>query len=169
MAEEELNPSINKLKEIFEHLIVLIEKTDEDYTLPDSFNDFAKDNNIKVDGHKDWYELVYKTIWSSNSNSFWGVNIKPKFVIPISLQNQKERNALIDEIQILKGIKKVHEKILKDNIEVSGFWSGLAVLIYACILGIAIPSILFPYHLNTFNDRAIKQLLLGCFSAYTTF
>lgn len=181
LTAEELNPYITKLHEIFEHLTTLIKETDDDYTIPNNFNDFAKDYCIQIDEHKDWYDLVYRTLWNAipakpSSNSLWGFHNLDALAINPSLLNSvspvtsqiyrdriKERNGLEDEVQILNGMKEEQEKILSDYGNISGLWSGLAVLIYACIVGIAIPSMLLPYPLNTFDDVATKQLLLILF------
>ena len=180
LTEDELSPYITKLREISKHLTTLIEKIDENYTLPNSFDNFAKDNDIKIDDRKDWYELVYRIIWDAipddaSSNPLLGFNFKPmlstnslmrslsKVPMQIHRDRVKERNKLEDEVQIITGIKKEHEKILRSYGNVSGLWSGLAVLIYACVVGIVIPSTLLPYPLEIYNDVATKQFLLALF------
>jgi hypothetical protein len=180
LTEDELKPYIEKLYKIFKHLMKLIEETANDYALPSNFDDFVKNKGIKIDEKKNWYELVYRTIWNALpeatlSNPLWGVNLKPLIsnsalinsVSPVTSQiyrdRVKERDKLEDEIQILTGMKEEQEKILRDYGKVSGLWGGLAVLIYACIVGITIPSTLLPYPLNTFDDVATKQHLLALF------
>jgi len=178
LTEDELGPYITKLREIYEHLTTLIEKIDENYTLPNSFDNFAKDNDIKIDDRKDWYELVYRIIWDVIPDDAYSsplLGFKPmlstnslmrslsKVPMQIHRDRVKERNKLEDEVQIITGIKKEHEKILRSYGNVSGLWSGLAVLIYACVVGIVIPSTLLPYPLEIYNDVATKQFLLALF------
>lgn len=180
LTVEELGPYIIKLHEIFEHVTTLIEQTEENYSIPNNFDDFAKDNAIKVDEHKDWYDLVYRTLWDAipakpSSNPFWGVNLQPmlsttslmKSVSPVTAQIHqdriKERNSLENEVQILAGMKEEQLKILSSYGNISGLWGGLAVLIYACISGIVIPSLLLPYPLETYDDVATRKLLLTLF------
>jgi len=180
LTEDELKPYIEKLSAICENLVDMIARTGEDYTLPNNFDDFAKDNGIKVDERKDWYEIVYQIILNNlpkqPSPSFFGrMNLFPSIEVPVfpklgsSVTAQihhdriKERNNLENEVRILAGIKKEQGKILKDYSKVSGLWEGLAVLIYACVAGIAIPSTLLPYQLNTYDDTATKHLLLILF------
>lgn len=180
LTTEELEPYITKLQKLFEQITTLIEETDENYSIPNNFDDFARDIAFKAVDNKDWYELVYEIIYDtisaeSSSNPLWGLNLNTtlstrslmrsvsKVPIQIYRDRIKERNNLQDEVQILTGIKEEQEKILKDYGKVSGLWGGLAVLIYACIVGIAIPSMLLPYPVNTYDDIATKQLLLALF------
>lgn len=180
LTEEDLKPYTRKLFQIFEDLTSLIEKTDDEYVLPNTFDEFAKDSRIKVSEYYYWYEIVYWVIMNiepkqPSLTSIATINLSASIPDPSMFktansnsvqmyQDQiKERNSLQGEVQIISGMKKEQEKILKDYGKVSGLWSGLAVLIYACIVGIVIPSILLPYPLETYDDINIKIFLLTLF------
>jgi hypothetical protein len=72
-------------------------------------------------------------------------SINPVIVSPVNSQiyrdNEKERNKLQDNLHVLKIQKEEQEKVLNDYGRPRGLWGGLAVLIYACIVGIAYPSV----------------------------
>ncbi|MFB5284535.1 hypothetical protein [Peribacillus sp. Hz7] len=54
-------------------------------------------------------------------------------------------------------------KILNDYGKPKWVWTGLFVLIYACIVGIIYPSTLLPYPKDIYDDVLTKWFLLGLF------
>lgn len=181
LSVENVQPYILSLQEIFDHTMSLIHDTSNKQSLPIDFDTFIKDNNLKINENKEWYEIVYKMIRNSlitkskPSNTIFGMNLNsalqpiapPSYFrmtpVVVTRDRIKERNNLEDEVQILSGFKEEQLEILKDYGQVSGLWSGLAVLIYACIVGIAIPSILTLYPLEIYDNLGTKKILLGLF------
>lgn len=175
-----IEPYISKLREIFKHIKTIFNNADNDYILPNNFNDFIKDNKVNIDDYKDWYEIVYEIILDiipkkETSTNIFGLDFDYMIARPPNLSSSamtssiinrdriNEKNNLKDEIQILSGLKDEQMKILRDYGKISGLWSGLLVLIYACIVGIVIPSLLLPYPLGVYDDLATRKLLLKLF------
>lgn len=63
--EVELKPYVEDLYKIYDDSITMIENTDYSYSLPSNFDNFIKDNDIKIDKRKDWYEIVYTIIYNN--------------------------------------------------------------------------------------------------------
>ena len=97
--------------------------------------------------------------------------IDPKIISPhVSVYNAqiyrdriKNRDQLRSEVEFLTIRKNEQQKILDDYKKTSGLWSGLAVLVYACIVGIAYPSLLLPYPEGIYDDKKTKWLLIALF------
>jgi hypothetical protein len=187
LTEDELKPYIEMLLTIYNHVIDMIDNTDDDYSLPRSFDDFVKDNEVSLNDNKDWYELVYNTIYKefqrdlqrqASSNPLLGFHPLIRVPDPAiynfrSISNAKwygdkikERNILKDELQILTVMKEEQKKTLSNYGQISGIWSGLAVLAYSSIAGIVIPILLLPYPLNTYDDAVTRKVLLVLFFSH---
>lgn len=180
--EVELKPYVEDLYKIYDDSITMIENTDYSYCLPSNFDNFIKDNDIKIDKRKDWYEIVYTIIYNNllsepPTNPIFGMQhyfkmpkvpvYKPSNIANVKWYNEKakERNSLKDEVNILSSMKKEQEKLLNKYGGVSGLWSGLLILAYSTIVGIVMPISLLPYPLDKYNDiRTRKVLLLLFFS-----
>lgn len=78
-------------------------------------------------------------------------------------EKKRDRNRLKDELTVLRIQKEDQKKILLDYGKPKGLWWGLAVLFYACLVGIAYPSTLLPYPVAFYDDESTKLLLLGLF------
>lgn len=190
LNKEQLEPYIEILSNIYSHMLEMIENTDEDYSLPRSFDDFVKDNQIILNDSKDWYELVYNTIYrewqrelqrQASSNPLLGFYSLTELTASSTYNFRnignakwygdkvKERNILKDEIQILKGIKEEQLKILSNYAHISGLWSGLAILTYSTIASIIIPIRLLPYPIGKYDDLATRKLLLFLFISQLIF
>lgn len=180
LTEEDLKPYVEDLYEIYDDLMTMIENTDYSYDLPRAFDDFIKDNDIKIDNRKDWYEIVYTIIYDNlpsepQTNPIFGMQhyftmpkvpvYKPPNIANIKWYNEKvkERNSLRNEVSILAGMEKEQEKILDKYGNVSGLWSGLLVLAYSTITGIVIPILLLPYPLDKYDDIKTRKVLLLLF------
>ena len=171
-----IDSTVTRVLEIYEFIINEIESTDEGYLLPDDFYEFTRDNDIEIHEDKRWHVLIYDLILSQipqqpssfpfhniiNSVSDIG-NFKPI----LSTQEYKAKvskvKLLEDDIKVLKALRSAEVDMLEGYGKISGLWGGLAVLIYACIAGMIIPSFLLPYPLNYFDDSATRIALLILF------
>ncbi|WP_077305726.1 hypothetical protein [Terribacillus halophilus] len=175
LSLEKVRPYIDELLSIGDYIIKLI---DESKTFPEEFDDFLKENNIKIDRRRDWHKLVYQTIWAEipkTSDNPFGINFPPPSINaellfrsnPVNQQIYRDKikqlNNLENELTILKLRREEQTKILNDYGKPTGLWGGLWVLIYACIVGIAYPSTLLPYPQNTYNDGITKWFLISLF------
>lgn len=180
LTSDELEPYIKRLNDIFDNLDKMIESTSSNYRLPADFDTFIKDNNLKVENYKDWYEIVYDIIYNNIPDD---PPIDPKFglmpsfrirKIPVTtLPNVnhinwyrdkiKERDTLSDDIYFLSRMKCDHKKLLDEYGNISGLWSGLLILIYSSIVGIIVPILLLPYPLGKYDDISTKKVLLLLF------
>lgn len=184
LTQEELSPYIESLIAIYDKILDEINKTDIDYSLPRNFDDFVKDNNIKIDNNKKWHEIAYDIIYKEHQRNLRKqISSNPllgNYSIPFApdlinlnmptytsstwyLDQVKARNSLRNEILILQGMKKEQENSLNKYSRISGLWSGLAVLAYSSIVSIIIPITLLPYPVGKYDDLATRKLLLLLF------
>lgn len=177
LTVEEIEWIVKKIQKIFNEIMKLIEN-DTISSLPSEFKTFKENKNMTIEKYESWYEEVYTIIYreklktiSSNylllrnnySMLHSVINTPSKELLRIKHERFKEKNYLQDEIQILNGLKKELTKILKSYSARKELKYGFIVFIYNSIVGIVIPSMLLPYPLNTYDDVATKQLLLGLF------
>jgi hypothetical protein len=167
---------VTRILEIYKFIINEIESTDEGYLLPDDFYEFTRDNDVEINDDKRWHVLIYDLILSQipqqpsnfpfhdiiNSVSDIG-NFKPIISSQEYKANVSKVKALEDDIKVLKALRSAENDMLNGYGKISGLWGGLAVLIYACIVGMIIPSFLLPYPLNYFDDSATRMTLLILF------
>lgn len=171
-----IDSTLVRVKEIFEFIFRKIQLTDDDYLLPTDFNEFTRDNEIKINEYRDWHELIYDSILSHISkqkssfpyydmvSSFPNIgNFKSILSSQEYESNVRKMINLEDDIKVLEALRNAEEDMLKGYGKISGLWSGLAILIYACIVGIIIPSFLLPYPLNYYDDYATRMTLLILF------
>ena len=184
LTADELKPHIDKLKSIYKNLKEAIDDVEDAYVLPKECSMFAKDTNIKINDKKHWHEKVYqlikKTIFEAPrhniiggiSQSFPRVNtyeVPSYFKTQAYIDRFKDRNRLGDEVEILSGIKNELSKQFNEYGDIQGLWTGLAVLIYACMAGIIFPGMLliFPtqmaFILNISSDLIANSILVYLF------
>lgn len=176
LEKDVLESTIVKIAEISKFLLTKSMGVGENYELPEEFNDFIRSNCIKIENNRSWYELIYDLIYkytSKQSSNNWRIDIlnTPPSLLKIktitSSQEYRSKvnkiNELEDDIKVLNALRNIEEDMLKGYGEVSGLWSGLLVLIYACIVGIIGPSFLLPYPMEYYDDVATKTLLLILF------
>jgi hypothetical protein len=171
-----IDSTVARMAEIFEFVLKKIEDTDDNYALPSEFNEFLRDNAIKIDEDRSWHEHIYNLILRhipSKQSSFLNMdilssvsdisNFKP--ILSSQEYNVKVRKVknLEDDIKVLNALRDAEEDMLKGYGKISGLWGGLAVLIYACIAGIIIPSFLLPYPIGNYDDSATRMTLLVLF------
>lgn len=162
LSKEELKPHFNEFIEIIREVLDLIDQHDGD--LSNDFNDLLVNNkSISKSDKIHWYELIYETIYDSFDNSPFGSMNRINMINPKIKENKDLRNSLKDEIHILELQRDEQIKILKDYSSPKGLWGGIGVLVYACAVGIAYPSILLPYNPGVYNDFLTKWVLLGWF------
>lgn len=171
---EQLKPCVELYKSIFNETRSL---TRQFRSLPSDFDDFKKRLTIELSHSEklDWYELAYDFIYESlpkrkPSNSLLpDISTLTHFhnrVRPVNhyYHNQvKIKEQLEKELVVLKLQKAEQDKILTEYGKPNGVWSGLIVLIYSSIVGIAYPVTLLPYPMNTYNDSLTKTVLITLF------
>lgn len=171
-----IDSTVTRILEIYTFIINEIESTDEGYLLPDDFYEFIRDNDIEINKDNRWHMLIYDLILNQiprqpSSFPFHDIinsvsdinNFKPILSTQEYKANVSKVKALEDDIKVLKALRSAEDDILKVYGKISGLWGGLAVLIYACIVGIIIPSFLLPYPLNYYDDSATRMTLLILF------
>lgn len=181
LTEEQLQPYIHKLREIYNHLFQLITDTNVKYVIYKDFNEFLKKNDIKVEFKKEWMELVYNMLYElipkkTESKLPFGMPELNTNMVDTTLFKRyntattivtrdrlNEKKQLKDDVKLLSEMRNVQNKTLNTYGNITGLWSGLSVLIYACIAGIIIPSLLLPYPLNKYDDMATREVLLALF------
>lgn len=171
---KQLEPYVELYNTIFNEIQSL---TKQVRPLPSDFDDFKKRLSIELSREEklDWYELAYNFIYESlpkrKSNSSFFPDIPPlanfhNSVRPVNhyYHNQvKIKEQLEKELVVLKLQKAEQDKILTEYGKPNGIWSGLIVLIYSSVVGIAYPVTLLPYPLNTYNDSLTKIFLIILF------
>lgn len=177
LTVKELEPYVETFYEIKEEVLSFISNY-KSHTVPSDFNELIRGSSeLKKPNRKDWYELIYDVMYDQlpeESNHPFGFNLpsfkpinSPPVMNVVSQQKyrdkENERDKLQDELHILDMQKEEQIKILNDYGKPKGLWSGLAVLIYACIVGIGYPSTLLPYPMNYYNDMLTKWFLLILF------
>ncbi|MFC5734325.1 hypothetical protein [Cytobacillus gottheilii] len=177
LTKEEIEPYFNQIKEMIDELEHKLISSENTYN---SFKEFHKDNEeLKYPNRKDWYEKIFKVIDDSlrqqSINGVFGIGVSlPKYdsldVDFASLTPNhnygyyvKEHEKIEDEIKVLELQKKAQQDLLNNFGKPAWIWSGIAVLIYASIVGIVYPSVLLPYPLDTYNDSLTKWFLLSLF------
>lgn len=168
--------TICRIEKIYEFIIDKINSTDDIYSLPSDFNDFTRDNGIKISEDRSWYELIYDLVLShipqqqssfpyfNLINSVSGFNnFKPILSTQEYEANVRKVKALEDDIMVLKALRSAEDDMINGYGKISGLWGGLAALIYACVVGIIIPIFLLPYPSNYYDDSATRIVLLILF------
>ena len=171
-----IDSTLDRVIDIFKFILQRIESIDDTYTLPSDFNEFTRDNEIEIDEDRSWHELIYDLILrkppqqqSSFSHFSIGSSVSDfnNFKPILSNQYYKTRvskmKALENEIKVLRALKSAEYDMLNQYGKISGLWGGLAVLIYACIVGIIIPSFLLPYPLNYYDNSKTRMTILLLF------
>ncbi|MGE7876178.1 hypothetical protein [Peribacillus muralis] len=168
LSKEELEPYYKQLKEMSNELYELHSSTDDYYEEFSVFKKFFTE--YKYPDRMDWYERIFKVIDEMEQPEATGPFANFKY-IPLTTptintdykDTQKERNRLIDDIRVLELQQEEQLKILNDYGKPEWVWSGLFVLVYACIVGIVYPSTLLPYPKDKYDDVLTKWFLLGLF------
>jgi len=169
LTQEELEPYFKQMKEIVNEIFELNNSTDKYY---EKFNEFMKDfTDFKYPDRMNWYEKVFdaiNAIVEESQGPFAHIKFKP-LVNPNYdphmeyKDTKKERERLKSVIRSLELQKEEQMKILNDYGKPKWVWTGLFVLIYACIVGIIYPSTLLPYPKDIYDDVLTKWFLLGLF------
>ncbi|WP_148206864.1 hypothetical protein [Natranaerobius thermophilus] len=173
-----IESTIDRILEISQFIKDKIKSTDDNYVLPTDFNEFIRDNKIKIDEDRDrsWYELIYDIILRHIPQKQPGIlNVdvlssisdigyfKPILSSQEYNANVRKVKQLEEDIKVLEALMNAEQDMLMGYGKISGLWGGLAVLIYACIVGIIIPSFLLPYPIGYYDDSAIRILLIALF------
>lgn len=147
---EQLEPYIEKYHLIFNEILMHMKEFE---LIPSDFDDFKKQLTTELSQKEklDWYELAYDFIYESlpkkKSNNPFHIDISSLTTVqnkvrPINhyYHNQiKIKEQLEKELVVLELQKIEQNKILMEYGKPSGVWSGLIVLIYSGIVGIAYP------------------------------
>lgn len=181
---KELKPVVDELTRIDRALKQMFEAQGIRYSndLPDEFGNFAIIAPEDLEGRRSWYELLYREYkYELPKRPKIGSPGFPKipdmeFVPPPSLYNikaqseeqvyqqkKRDRDTYKNEISYLKRQKIEQKKILEDFGKPHGMWGGLAVLVYASIVGIGYPVTLLPYPKETYDDEDTRLLILLLF------
>lgn len=183
-STEELSSVVDEITSIDSALKKLFEDRGIRYSddLPDELDNFKTLAPEALEGRKSWYELLYdaykyKLPKRPKSRS---PGLSPladiEFIPPPSFHNiqtqseaqayqqkKRDRDTYKNEISYLKQQMLEQQKILEDFGKPHGMWSGLAVLVYASIVGIGYPITLLPYPKETYNDEGTRYLILLLF------
>jgi hypothetical protein len=173
-SEEELNPFFKDMEDIIEDLYRLFDRLEE---IEDDFGDFFIKNKhlLRNVEKKEFYEIAYEGMidWVNSEHSeintlgLAGISIKTFPLIPVVnleyKEKEREQTRLMDDIRVLGLQIDEQRKILDDYGKPQWVWGGLAVLVYACFVGIVYPSMLLPYPENIYNDDLTKKFLLILF------
>ncbi|CAM4102815.1 hypothetical protein [Mesobacillus thioparans] len=171
LTKEQLEPHFEQLKRIVKEMFEIMKKLDA----IDTFTNFKeKANGFNYPEREEWYKRVFDAIndeiSKSQSNGIFGhlhnfAPINPNAFTPNTdyKDKKRERDRLDDEIRILELQKNAQLELLDNYGKPVWIWSGIAVLIYASIVGIIYPSTLLPYPADRYNDNLTKWFLLGLF------
>lgn len=170
LSKEQLEPYYKQVKEMSNELLELHGSTDDYY---EEFSVFMKFfTEYKYPDRMDWYERIFEVIdemaQPEATGPFAGFKLRPLTPPNINTDykdTKKERDRLIDDIRVLDLQLEDNLKIYNDYGKPKWVWSGLFVLIYACIVGIIYPSTLLPYPKDMYDDVLTKWFLLGLFSS----
>ncbi|UYY98646.1 hypothetical protein OJ967_25385 [Peribacillus frigoritolerans] len=175
LSKDQLEPYYEQLKEMYAELMELHGSTKAYY---EKFSEFKKVfTDYKYPDHMEWYERIFEVIDDMAQPEAQGPFSHMKFkAIPHTLtpntdykDTKKERDRLNDELRILDLQLEDIMKIYNDYGKPKWVWSGLMVLVYACIVGIVYPSTLLPYPKNVYDDVLTKWFLLGLFFSQLLF
>lgn len=174
LSINQLEPFVKKFRSIYKELFALMKGSN---TLPRDFNDFRK--SLKAELSKpdilDYYDLAYDNIFDSLSKDTSSSNIHFPQLGFLSIQGKvrtdsyyyheqvKIKEQLESELVILNLQQKEQEKILSDFGKPVGVWSGLFVIIYSGIVGIACPVTLLPYPAQQYDDSRVRVFLIALF------
>lgn len=165
LTKEEVEPYYKQVKEIASEIAELHNSTEEYYGKFSEFTKVFKD--FKYPDRMNWYEKVFKVMddmaQPESPYFFGGITYRPPNINTDYKDTQKELDRLIDDIRVLELQLGEQMKILNDYGKPKWVWSGLFVLIYACIVGIVYPSTLMPYPEKVYDDNLTKWFLLGLF------
>lgn len=171
---EQLEPYVKEYNSIFKEILSHMK---EFSSLPSDFDNFKRGLTIELSQPQklDWYELAYGFIYESlpkrkSDNSFlpdistltnFHNTVRPVnhyYNDQVKIKEQLEKELIVLELQ-----KTEQNKVLVEYGKPHGVWSGLIVLIYSGIVGIAYPVTLLPYPLNKYNDSLTKVVLIVLF------
>lgn len=118
--------TLARVAEIFKFILMRIESTDDSYSLPSEFNEFTRDNEIKISEDRSWHELIYDLVLSHTpqqqssfpySNLISSVSDRGNFKPILSTQEYKANvskvKALEDDIKVLKALRSAEDDMLK--------------------------------------------------------
>jgi hypothetical protein len=169
LSKEQLEPYHKQVKEMSDELMELHGSTEDYY---EKFSEFKKVfTDYKYADHMEWYERIFEVIDDMLEpepqgpfSRFKLAPITPTFNTDYK-ETKKERDRLIDDIRVLNLQLEDNLKIYNDYGKPKWVWSGLLVLVYACIVGIVYPSTLLPYpeEEKIYDDVLTKWFLLGLF------
>ena len=168
LTKDEVEPYYKQLQGMASEILSFINKSDDCF---EKFNEFKQAyNDFRYPERIDWYEKIFKQIKEINDPEpqfpFGSLKFKPISHVPPNTDykdTRKERDRLIDDIRVLELQQEEQLKILNDYGKPKWVWSGLFVLVYACIVGIVYPSTLLPYPKDKYDDVLTKWFLLGLF------
>lgn len=179
LTAEKLEPFIKLFNSVKDEVIKIINEYDKD-TISKDFDDIINGkSDLNIPDKKYWYELVYDEIYESlpreqplNSFSLPQFMHNPtynqKHITPVIEQQRyremvKDCEKLSNDLIILSAQQKEQQELLSYYGTPHCMWSGLGVLMYACIVGIVFPSLLLPYPIEYYNNTTIRWILLGLF------
>ncbi|MGE7687331.1 hypothetical protein [Peribacillus simplex] len=168
LTEEQLEPYYKQVKEMASELMELHGSTDDYYEEFSVFKKFFTD--YKYPNRMNWYERIFKVIddmaQPEAQGIFGHINLGTAISIPTNTDykdTKKERDRLTDDIRVLELQLEEQFRILDYYGKPKWVWSGLLVLVYACLVGIVYPSTLLPYTEKVHDDVLTKWFLLGLF------
>ncbi|QOS88746.1 hypothetical protein [Peribacillus sp. JNUCC41] len=170
LSKEQLEPYYKQVKEMSNELLELHRSTDDYYEEFSVFKKFFTE--YKYPDRMDWYERIFEVIdemaQPEATGPFAGFKLRPLSPPNINTDykdTKKERDRLIDDIRVLDLQLEDNLKIYNDYGKPKWVWSGLLILVYACIVGIVYPSTLLPYpeEEKIYDDVLTKWFLLGLF------
>ena len=113
-----IDSALARVAEIYEFIVKKIQSTDDSYSLPSDFNEFTRDNEIKISEDRSWHELIYDLVLSHipqqqssfpYSNLISSVsdfnNFKPILSSQEYKANVSKVKALEDDIKVLKALR----------------------------------------------------------------
>ncbi|WP_427088526.1 hypothetical protein [Peribacillus simplex] len=168
LTKEQLKTYYKQVKEMASELMELHRSTDDYYEEFSVFKKFFTD--YKYPNRMNWYERIFKVIddmaQPEAQGIFGRINLGAAISIPTNTDykdTKKERDRLTDDIRVLELQLEEQFRILDYYGKPKWVWSGLLVLVYACLVGIVYPSTLLPYTEKVHDDVLTKWFLLGLF------
>lgn len=175
LSRDMLDTIAKRILAIVNHLEEKFIEGGEKYRPPDDFNEFVQKRGLNTDKNRDWIKHIYGILLRNyyprqrDLADYLLVPVTTPFKQISSQREYQEKvrkvEELKDNITVLCALKEAEMDILNSFGKISGLWSGLAVLIYACVVGIIIPSFFLPYPLEQCNDPALRMLFLLLFTS----
>lgn len=175
LTVNQLEPFVKEFRgmfaEIYKPIRDLLDNAGE---LPYDFYEFKNkvELELSIPNKSEWYETAYDYYYDQIPKRKSSLGFPPLDLINksnISPINQyykdqvKIKEQLETELAVLRLQKEEQEKVLSEYGSPNGIWSGILVLIYSGIVGIAYPITLLPYPLDTYNDSLTKIVLITLF------